>query len=116
MEIVNGILVLLHLVGFAMVLGGAVSQLPRAKEGAARIQPTMLWGVILLFITGLALVGMQYALGTSPDNAKIAVKFFVLLVLTGHVFSIRKKESISTGALWAIAGMALLNAALGVLW
>lgn len=116
MEIVKGVLVVLHLIGFAMVFGGAVAQVPAAKLGKARVLPVMLWGAIVLLVTGLCLVGSIYALGGEPNNIKIAVKLVVLLALVGHLFSLRKKESISAGALWAVIGMATVNAGIAVLW
>jgi len=116
MEIVKGILVVLHIVGFALVFGGALAQIPAAKKGTARVLPIMLWGALLLLVTGLALVGMTYALGGAPNNAKIGVKLIVLLALIGHIFGVRKKESLSAGGLYAMAGMALVNAGIAVLW
>ncbi|MGJ0202935.1 hypothetical protein [Leucobacter sp. gxy201] len=116
MEILQGILVVLHIVGFALVFGGALGQLPNVKKGMARVQPFMLWGALLLLVTGLALVGMTYALGGQPNNMKIGVKLIVLLALIGHIFGVRKKESLSAGGLTAMAGMALVNASIAVLW
>ncbi|MBL3687456.1 hypothetical protein D3248_10915 [Leucobacter zeae] len=118
MDIVRGVLVVLHIVGFGLVFGGAVGQLSAVKRGAARILPAMIWGALLLLVTGLALVGMAYAMGNGEfvNNAKIGVKLVVLLALIGHVFGVRKKESLSAGGLYALAGMALLNAGIAVLW
>lgn len=117
MEIVKGILVVLHLVGFAAVFGSAIVQFAVARKGGpARVLPIMLWGAILLLVTGLALVGMIYALGGQPNNMKIGIKLIVLLALTGHIFGVRKKESVSAGGFGVIAGMALANAAIAVLW
>lgn len=116
MDIVKGILVVLHIVGFAMVFGGALAQLPAVKKGAARVLPIMLWGALLLLLTGLLLVGMTYALGGAPNNAKIGIKLIVLLALIGHIFGVRKKENLSAAALYVIGGLALTNAGIAVLW
>ena len=116
MEIVKGILVVLHIVGFGLVFGGAIAQLPAVKKGAARVQPVMLWGAFLLLITGLLLVGMIYALGGAPNNMKIGVKLIVLLAMIGHIFGVRKKENLSAGALYPLAGMAGVNAGIAVPW
>ncbi|KAF5291815.1 hypothetical protein FQR65_LT20405 [Abscondita terminalis] len=103
MEIVRGILIVLHIVGFGLVFGGAVGQLSAVKRGAARVLPIMLWGALLLLVTGLALVGMIYALDENgPNNFKIAVKLVVLLALIGHIFAVRKKENLSAASLYAI--------------
>ena len=116
MEIVKGILIVLHIAGFAMVFGAALAQLPAVKKGTARVLPIMLWGALLLLVTGLALVGMIYALGGQPNNVKIGVKLIVLLGMIGHILGTRKKENLSAGALYSLAGMALLNVCLAVLW
>lgn len=118
MEIVRGILIVLHIVGFALVFGSAIAQLPAVKKGTARVLPVMLWGALLLLVTGLTLVGLTYAMGNGEyvNNMKIGVKTLVLLALIGHIFGVRKKESLSAGALYTIAGMAIVNASIAVLW
>ena len=116
MDIVKGIFVVLHIVGFAMVFGGALSQLPAVKKGTARVLPIVLWGAILLLVTGLALVGLVYATGGSPDNMKIGVKLLVLLALIGHIFGVRKKTDLSAAGLYVMSGLALLNVGIAVLW
>lgn len=116
MDILKGLLIVLHLVGFAMVFGGALAQLPAAKRGEGRVPGLVVWGVVLLLVTGLALVGVAYGLGTPPDNLKITIKSVVLVALAGHVFGIRKKTSVAPAGFIVIAGMALANALLAVLW
>lgn len=116
MEILQGILIVLHLVGFAMVFGGALASLPAAKRGEGRVPAIVVWGVVVLLVSGLTLVGMMYALNEQPDNAKIAVKFVVLLLLAGHVFGVRKKTSLAPAGFFVMAGLALANALVAVLW
>ena len=116
MEIVKGILVVLHLVGFGAVFGSTLSQLSLVKAGRARITPGILHGASLLFATGLLLVASIYMLGDEPNNMKIGVKTLVLIGLIVVILLNRKKESVSGGVLGAIAGMSLLNVALAVLW
>ena len=116
MEILKGILVALHIIGFGVVFGGALAQLPRVKEGAAKVSAGMLHGATLLLITGLALVGMIYALGGQPNNAKIGVKLVVLIGLFVLILVNRKKEKVSGGVLGAIAGLTALNVALAAIW
>lgn len=116
MEIVKGILIVLHLVGFGAVFGSTLAQLSAVKEARARITPGILHGAWLLLATGLLLVGMVYATGGQPNNAKIGVKLVVLLVLIAVVLIGRKKQPTSAGMLGAIAGLSLVNVALAVLW
>lgn len=116
MELVRDILVVLHIVGFGVVLGGTLAQLPNVKKGTAKISKGILHGSLLLLVTGLALVGMMYALGGSPNNAKIGVKTVVLLAIIVLVLVNRKKETVSGGVLGAIAGLSAVNVALAVIW
>lgn len=116
MEIVKGILVVLHIIGFAAVFGSAVSQLPAVKAGAARIQNGMLHGLALMFVTGLLLVAMKYMLHEPVNNAKIGAKMAVLIVMVVVVLINRKKVGVSAGVLGSIAGLGVANVALAVLW
>lgn len=116
MEIVKGILVVLHLVGFGAVFGSTLAQLSMVKEARARITPGILHGATLLFATGLLLVASIYMMGGTPNNMKIGVKTLVLIGLIVVILMNRKKENVPAGVLGAIAGMSLLNVALAVLW
>ncbi|MBK0419692.1 hypothetical protein JD276_11670 [Leucobacter sp. CSA1] len=116
MEILKGVLVVLHIVGFGVVMGGALAQLPNVKAGTAKVSKGILHGSLLLLVTGLALVGMLYALGGAPNNAKIGVKTVVLLAIIVLVLVNRKKPSVSGGVLGAIAGLSVVNVCLAVLW
>lgn len=116
MEIFQGILVVLHIIGFGVVFGGTLAQLPAVKFGRARITPGILHGTTLLLVTGLLLVASIYMLGGEPNNAKIGVKLAVLIAINVIILMNRKKESVPVGALGAIAGLSVVNVAIAVLW
>ncbi len=116
MEIVKGILVVLHIVGFAAVFGTAMAQLPAVKRGAAVISNGMFHGLTTMFITGILLVGMKYMLDEPVNNFKITVKMLVLIVMIVLALVNRKKENVSAGVLGGIAGLGVVNVALAVLW
>lgn len=116
MEILKGILIVVHIVGFAALFGAAVAQLPRARQGAAVVTNGVLHGLALMFATGLLLVAMRYALDEPVDNVKIAVKTLVLIVMAVVVLLNRKKSSVSAAVLGGVAGLGVLNVALAVLW
>lgn len=113
---IRDILVVLHIIGFGVVLGGTLAQLPNVKAGAAKISKGILHGSLLLLVTGLALVGMMYARDLEPNNAKIGVKTLVLLAIIVLVIVNRKKDRVSGGVLGAIAGLSAVNVALAVIW
>ncbi len=113
MQIAHQILVLLHLVGFAALLGGLLVQL-RAKE--PEVNAAMLHGSMTLLITGLALVWLEEIGSDSVNYVKIAIKLAVTAMVVLLVVKNRKFASIPRG-LWAlIIGLTLTSAAVAVLW
>jgi len=116
MEIVKGILVVLHIVGFAAVFGSVLAQLPAVKQGKAAISMGLIHGLNTMVVTGILLVGMKYMLDEPVNNFKITVKLAVLIVMIVLALINRKKPSVSGGVLGAIAGLSVLNVALAVLW
>lgn len=116
MEIVKGILIVLHIVGFAAVFGSVMAQMPKVKQGTAVITNGVLHGLSTMFVTGLLLVAMRYMLDEPVDNLKISLKMVVLILMIVLVLINRKKSSVSAGVLGAVAGLGVLNVALAVLW
>ncbi|QZN84998.1 hypothetical protein [Cellulomonas sp. C5510] len=115
MDTVYGLLVVLHLVGWAIVLGGCLVTLrqPAFPKGA-------LHGALTALVTGIVMTGLRAAeVGDlePPDNAKIAVKLVVALVVTGLVwFGTRRPDRVSRGLVGATLGLTLLNVLVAVLW
>lgn len=122
MDALRLILLFLHLVGFAVLLGGAVSQYfsstPRAGQASRtplRINAPMVWGAGAQLVTGIALsapLGRDYDL----DSAKLAVKLVVAAMIFAMVFFSRKRDAVSSGHFLAIIGLTLANAAVAVFW
>ncbi len=104
----------LHLIGFALLLGGAVTQY---LTGTLRINAAMLWGVTLQLATGLALSAPLRGGGKDePDPIKIAVKLVVALMIFAMVFLSRKRAEVHKGHFLAIIGLTLANAAVAAFW
>ncbi|RKQ85354.1 hypothetical protein U746_2443 [Mycolicibacterium mucogenicum 261Sha1.1M5] len=116
MEIIRNILLILHIVGFAGVAGATIAQLPKVKEGVAKVSGGILHSAWLMLATGLGLVGMMYAMGGAPNNMKIGVKTVVLLAIIVLALVFKKKENVSGGVLGAVLGLSVLNVALAVAW
>lgn len=113
MEILERLLVLLHLVGFAALFGGLLVQL---RSRAPEINTAMLHGSLTQLVTGLALMTLQ-ELGPDPVNhAKLGIKLVVTIVVVVLVLVNRRKQSVSKGLWGLLLGLTLLNAALAVLW
>lgn len=114
MDVVYGVLVVLHLLGWAMVFGGVL-----AGMKGATLNPGTFHGVLTALVTGLALTGLASSgvAGSEPDHVKIAVKLVVALAVTALiVVGRRRPELVTRGYLGGIAGLTALNVAIAVLW
>lgn len=118
MEILSKVLLILHIAGFAGIIAGVMMQMPKVKEGAAKINGAILHSAWLMLVTGLGLVGMMYArgFGENVNNMKIGVKLVVLIVLLVLALVNKRKANVSAGVLGAIGGLAFLNMVLAVAW
>ena len=114
MEILRHIVVYLHLIGFALLLGGAVAQY---LTGKLRINLAMLGGAVLQVLTGLILAAPW---GLAPDvklnYVKLTVKLVVGLMILAMVYFPRNREKVNRGHFLAVVGLVLLNAGVAVLW
>ena len=114
METVRLVLLFLHLLGWAALFGGLVAQ---ARDADKRVNAAMRDGIGTAFLTGLALVGViQGGDLDEVNNAKIAVKLVVGLVLLILVMANTRKERIPQG-LWAgLCVLTVVNIAVAVFW
>jgi predicted membrane protein len=120
-ELSRNVLVILHLVGMASVLGGFLTQMKAMAKKAARIVPAMVHGAWTALITGILLVGVaQWRIGMGAnfevDHTKIAVKSIIAAVILVLVIINRKKDSVATPIFGAIGALTLSNLVLAVIW
>ena len=108
------VLLLIHLVGFALLLGGAVTQL---LSGRIRINPAVLWGSIIQLVSGIGLAAPLRGGGDDePDPAKLAVKGVIAILIFIMVFIPRKREAVNRGHFIGIITLTVVNAAVAVFW
>ncbi|MDQ1204305.1 Fe-S protein [Microbacterium sp. SORGH_AS_0862] len=116
MEILRHIVVLVHLVGFAILFGAWVVE---AASRRIRITRLMSLGMTIAAVAGLALAAPW---GTDHDMnyVKIGVKLVVLLVIAAllGIGSARQRrtDSLPAAIFWPIGVLTLANAAIAVLW
>jgi peptidoglycan/LPS O-acetylase OafA/YrhL len=113
MYVVHLILLVLHILGFAALIGGLLAQFGSAEK---KVNPAMRDGVGLAFLAGLALVGVLEAGDDPVNHAKVAVKGVIGLLLLVLVMANTRKPTIPQG-LWA--GLLLLsvaNVCVAVFW
>jgi len=113
METLRLVLLFLHVLGFAALLGGLLVQ---ARDTGKRVNPVMRDGVGTAFVTGLLLVGVLEAGDGAVDHVKIAVKFVVGLVLLVLVMANMRKLAVPQGLWIGLLALTLVNIAVGVFW
>lgn len=113
METLRLILLFVHILGFAALLGGLLVQL---RENERRVNAVMRDGIGTAFLAGLGLVGVLEAGDADVDHAKIAVKGVVGLVVLALVMANVRKPSIGNALYFAILGLTVLNIAVAVFW
>jgi len=111
-EALRLVLLYVHLIGFALLLGGAVAQY---VAGPLRINSAMLWGAAIQVLTGIGL-SAPLREGPEPAPAKLITKLVLGLVIFVMVFFSRKRAEVNRGHFLAIVGLTLVNAGVAVFW
>jgi len=117
MEILRHVVLLVHLVGFAVLFGAWVTQL----FGQRRIMRLMDYGLLIAGLAGLALAApWGLADGVEFNYVKIGVKLLVLLVI-GAILGMGSARQRTQGAtppalFWSIGILTLFNAGIAVIW
>ena len=112
METLRLVLLFVHVLGFAALLGGLLVQV---REDTKVVTPVMRDGIGTAFLAGLLLVGVLESLG-SPDHAKIGVKFAIGLVILVLVMANMRKPSIPQGLYFGLLVLTIANIAVAVFW
>lgn len=113
MEIVEHLLVLVHLLGMAAIVGSAVF------VARGTVTPALVWGARAQLVTGLVLVGLAEMDDGDVNHAKIGVKLVVAIAVAAcaEIAAAKGKKGEARPQLVTAAGaLALLNTAIAVLW
>lgn len=114
MEFLHQLLVILHFVGLASLLGGVLVQLKPLIAGKAVVNAAMFHGVLTQLVTGLALVTLAEMGDGDVNHMKIGIKLAILIVITVLVFVYRKKASVASWVVWLIGALTLANIVIAV--
>jgi hypothetical protein len=115
MEFIYNLVVILHFIGLASLVGGFIVQIKSADKG---VNAAMLHGALTQLVTGLIMVGMVEggAVDDELNMTKISVKLGITIVVTVLAFAGRKKTPPQV-ALWgAIGALSIANIFIAVLW
>lgn len=115
MDFLRLVLVFLHILGAAAIVGGwlAAFKTPTVSKWQ--------WiGALTQIITGLLLVGLAEMGDGDVNHMKIGVKLIIALVVGVAAFIGRRKvknnQDVSKGLAHAVGGMAFINIAVAVFW
>jgi hypothetical protein len=115
MIIVYNIVVFLHIVGAAMIVGIWIGNMKKPT-----VHPRQFDGAALQLITGIVLMGLIPALDMDANYFKLGIKFAIALAVGVLAFIGRRKykkgEDISKGLAHSVGGLALLNVAIATIW
>ncbi|MCJ1706618.1 Fe-S protein [Microbacterium sp. VKM Ac-2923] len=116
METLRNVVVLVHLVGFAVLFGAWVVE---AVARRVHVTPLMNNALGISLLTGLIL-SAPWGLDHDLNYAKVGIKLVVLLVIGAllGIGSARQKRtgSLSPALFWPVGILTLLNAGLAVIW
>ena len=99
MDIAYKLLLVLHFIGLAGLLGGLLAQIPNKPK---KLQPFVLHSAWLMFIAGVAMVGVNRAMHANDatveilDHVPVSIKSTVLLVILALGYLNLKKATLST--------------------
>jgi hypothetical protein len=113
MEILEHLFVLAHLLGMAAIVGSAVF------VARGRVTQALVWGARAQLLTGIVLVGLAEAGDDPVNHAKIGVKLVVAIAVAAcaeMAAAAERKGGTRPQLVTAAGWLALLNAAVAVLW
>lgn len=113
MDIVRLVLLFIHLIAMAVLLGGLLVQ---AKDADKRITPWVRDGAGTTFLAGLLLVGVLEGLDADVNHAKVGVKLGIGLIVLVLAMSNLRKDKISDGVWTAMVALTVINVAIAIFW
>lgn len=115
MDFLYLLLVFLHILGAAALVGGWLATFKQPTVGLFQFI-----GAWVQLVTGVVLVGLASMGDGGFNHLKITVKLVILIVILVAAWIGRRKvkrgEQVSTGLAHAVGGLALINIAIAVFW
>lgn len=117
MNVLRTILLILHFLGLASLLGGILVQLKEIASGKGKIINAILHGAVTQLVTGLLLVAIiEIGDLTTLNNYKVGLKTVITVVIVVLVFVYRRRKGVPAWILWTIGGLALANVIIAAAW
>ncbi len=116
MEITRDLLLILHFIAMAGLLGGLLASQSKLNKG-------VLHSALLALVTGLGLVGIRYSLVDSyPDqyeeinHSVVGIKLVILIFILVLGYLNAKKQVFPKRAWLAMVALSVSNIAIAVVW
>jgi hypothetical protein len=113
MDLLRHLLLVVHILGFAALLGGLLVQ---ARSPEKTVNSLMRDGAGTAFVAGLLLVGVLQADDVDVNNTKLAVKGVIGLVILVLVMANLRKERIANGLWGLLLLLTVANICVAVFW
>jgi len=116
MEFLRHLVLLFHLVGFAILFGAWFVELVNGHRGITR---PMHWGLAIAGIAGLILAapwGIEDELNYVKIGVKLVILFVIGALLGAGAGRERKTGKVPPAIFWSIGILTLTNAAIALLW
>ncbi|WP_203336949.1 hypothetical protein [Nocardioides limicola] len=113
METLRLILLVIHILAIAALIGGLLAQV---RDDEKRITGIIRDGVGTAFLTGLLLVGLLEAGDGDVNHAKVGVKFAIGLILLILVMANLRKPRIPQGLYVGLLAISVINVVVAVMW
>ena len=115
MEILRNALLVIHIVGLSMILGGVLVQSKLFRSGA-KVLPAIRHGAYTQVASGILLVAVIKATDDDLNNVKIAVKLGIAVLVLVLALVYRKKVNPPSWVVPTIGLLALANVIIAVSW
>jgi hypothetical protein len=106
-EIALRIVLVLHFIGLASLLGGFLTQMKQLKTGGS-ITPAIFHGAWTLLITGFGLVGLVFANHEKPIDWALGAKTLIITAIFSLAYAFNKKETLPK---WVLPTIGVLTIA-----
>lgn len=113
-EISIRVLLVLHLLGFATIMTGVLSQTKQFKTGA-KVLPSILHGSWLTLAAGLIMTGLLPANGEEVNPISISIKSAAITAIFFIAYTYNKKEVTPKWVVPTIGLLTVLNLCVAVL-
>lgn len=115
MQTIIGLLVVIHLIGLAVLMGASLALLPAARKGRGFVPELMFHGIAIIFVSGIFLIVAALFQSEVENVAALIIKIVVVMVMVVMILTKRKNNDLTAAFFSAILALTALNVALSIM-